>query len=310
LNPEEAAMRPRNLVMNWHSAMLAAALLCAAAPCAATGHQYDPALREEMVMVPLPDATGWPALTATTYRPPGDGPFPLIVLSHGNPVNAQERDRMGRYRVISRVREFINRGFAVIVPMRRGYGLTGGRFAESFGSCASPDFYAAGEQAAIDVLAATAYASKLSWVDRQRIVLVGQSAGGFASIAAASQRPPGVVAVVNMSGGRGGNPRTRPGEPCASAQMAETISRFARTIRVPVLWHYAENDQYFSDQHVRAWFAAFEAAGAPGTLVMRPPFAEDGHRMFAAREGLPLWTGAFDDFLRQIGFVSVAAVKY
>ena len=112
-------MQPRTLVMNWHSAVLAAALLCAAAPCAATGHQYDPALREEMVMVPLPDAAGWPALTATTYRPPGDGPFPLIVLSHGSPANAEERGRMGRYRVVSRVREFINRGFAVIVPMRR-----------------------------------------------------------------------------------------------------------------------------------------------------------------------------------------------
>lgn len=303
-------MRPRTLVIDSLGGMLAALLLCAAAPCAANGHQYDPVLREEMVMVPLPAAAGWPALTATTYRPPGDGPFPLIVLSHGNPVNAQERGRMGRYRVISRVREFINRGFAVIVPMRRGYGLTGGRFAEGFGSCASPDYYAAGEQAALDLDAAIAHARKLPWVDDQRIVLVGQSAGGFASIAAASRNIPGVIAAVNLSGGRGGNPRTRPGEPCASSQMAETIGRFAQTIRVPVLWHYAENDQYFSGQHARSWFGAFAAAGAPGTLVMRPPFGEDGHRMFASPAGLPLWTAAFDDFLRQIGFVSLTAAGY
>jgi len=303
-------MRPRTLIIDCLGGMLATVLLCAAMPCAANGHLYDPALHEEIVMVPLPAAANWPALTATTYRPPGDGPFPLIVLSHGNPVDAQERDRMGRYRVISRVREFINRGFAVIVPMRRGYGLTGGRFAEGFGSCAAPDFYAAGEQAALDLGAAVDYARRLPWVDGQRIMLVGQSAGGFASIAAASRNIPGVVAAVNMSGGRGGNPRARPGEPCASAQMAETIGRFARTIRVPVLWHYAENDQYFSGLHVRVWFDAFKAAGAPGTLVMRPPFGEDGHRMFAAREGLPLWTAAFDDFLRQIGFVSLAAADY
>ena len=122
------------------------------------------------------------------------------------------------------------RSSSVIVPMRRGYGLTGGVFAESFGSCASPDFYAAGEQAALDLDAAIAYARKLPWVDGQRIVLVGQSAGGFASIAAASRNIPGVAAAVNMSGGRGGNPRTRPGEPCASAQMAEAISRFARAL--------------------------------------------------------------------------------
>ncbi len=302
-------MRPRTLVLNILGGMLAAALLCAAAPCAANSHQYEPALREEIIMVPLPAAAGWPALTATTYRPPGNGPFPLIVLNHGSPTSAEERSRMGRYRVTSRVREFISRGFAVIVPMRRGYGDTGGDWAERYGSCAAPDYYGAGERAAVDVLAATVYASTLPWVDRQRIVLFGQSAGGFASLAAASHRPAGVVAVVNMSGGRGGNPRTRPGEPCAPENMTRAISRFAQTIRIPVLWHYAENDQYFSGQHVRAWFNAFEAAGAPGTLVMRPPFGEDGHRMFASPAGLPLWTAAFDGFMRQIGFEYPIPVK-
>lgn len=300
-------MQPRILVKNWHSAMLATVLLCAAASCAANGHHYDSALREAMVMVPLPAAAGWPALTATTYRPPGDGPFPLIVLSHGSPANADERGRMGRYRALSRVREFVNRGFAVIVPMRRGYGDTGGDWAERYGNCAAPDYYAAGEQAAIDVLATTAYAASLPWVDGERIVLVGQSAGGFASIAAASHRPPGVVAVVNFSGGRGGNPRTRPGEPCASSRMTDAISRYAQNIRIPVLWHYAENDRFFAPAHVREWYRAFAAAGAPGTLVMQPPFGSDGHGIFAAPAGLPIWTAAFDRFLTDIGFIAAVA---
>jgi dienelactone hydrolase len=279
-------------------------------PSAAAVDAGDDTMHEQMVRVPLSPEALSPWLIATTYRPRGQGPFPLVVLSHGNPGNAEARGNMGRYRVLPRIREFINRGFAVIVPMRRGYGLTGGRFAESYGSCGSPDFHAAGEQAALDLEAAITHARTLPWVDDRRILLVGQSAGGFASIAAASRNIPGVVAVVNLSGGRGGNPRTRPGDPCASALMAETIGRFARTIRVPVLWHYAENDRYFSGQHVRVWFEAFLAAGAPGRLVMRPPFAEDGHRMFASPEGLPLWTAALDDFLDETGLGSgMAKIK-
>lgn len=268
----------------------------------ARAQSLDAALREEVVSVPLPPGSDVAALVATLYRPQGDGPFPLIVLSHGSPTNAADRGKMGRYRVLSRIREFTRRGFAVIVPMRRGYGDTGGAWAETYFRCSAPDYYAAGVQAAVDLVAAVDYARTLGYVNRERIILLGQSAGGFASIAAASHSPPGVIAVVNLSGGRGGRPSTRPGEPCDPDNMTRAIARFAQTIRVPVLWHYAENDRYFAPEHVRAWFQAFESAGATGTLVMQPPFGEDGHGMFASPAGLPLWTAAFDAFLQQIGF--------
>lgn len=268
----------------------------------ARAQSIDAALREEVVSVPLPPGADVAALVATIYRPQGDGPFPLIVLSHGSPTNAADRGKMGRYRVLSRIREFTRRGFAVIVPMRRGYGETGGAWAETYFRCSAPDYYAAGMQAAVDLVATVDYARRLEYVNRERIILLGQSAGGFASIAAASHSPPGVIAVVNLSGGRGGRPKTQPGEPCDPDNMTRAIARFAQTIRVPVLWHYAENDRYFAPEHVLAWFQAFESAGASGTLVMQPPFGEDGHGMFASPAGLPLWTAAFDAFLRQIGF--------
>ena len=296
-------MAPRCWLQGIFAGVLVLWVFCATA----ADETSDPELREEIVRVPLPEGSGVPALVATTYRPPGAGPFPLIVLSHGSPPSAADRPRMGRYRVISRIRELTARGFAVIVPMRRGYGDTGGPWAENYSRCSSPDYRGAGEAAAVDVIATTAYAASLPWVDRQRIILFGQSAGGFASIAAASRQPPGVVAVVNFSGGRGGQPDTRPGEPCGPDVMVRAIGHFAKTIRVPVLWHYAENDRFFAPVHVRAWFEAFEAAGAPGVLVMQPPFGNDGHSLFASAQGLPIWTAAFDDFLRHIGFVKSVA---
>jgi dienelactone hydrolase len=278
-------------------------VVCLLMAGSAVAQDTEPSLHEQVVLVPLPQGSTHEALVATTYRPNGDGPFPLLVLSHGSPANAAARSRMGHYRVLPRIREFTRRGFAVIVPMRRGYGETGGEWIERYGSCEDPDFYSAGHAAASDVLATVEFAATLPYVDRKRIVLLGQSAGGIASIAAASRAPDGVLAAVNFSGGRGGRrSRTDSGNPCGPRAMAAAIGMFATTIRIPVLWHYAENDRLFGPVHVREWFRAFEVAGARGKLVMQPPFGKDGHRMFAALDGAPLWTAAFDRFLAEIAF--------
>ena len=40
---------------------------------------------------------------------------------------------------------FARRGYVVVLPLRRGFGATGGEFAEDPGTCANPD-YRKGEQ--------------------------------------------------------------------------------------------------------------------------------------------------------------------
>ncbi|OPY90490.1 MAG: Alpha/beta hydrolase family protein [Syntrophaceae bacterium PtaU1.Bin231] len=258
-------------------------------------------LHEQVVQVPVRVESLFGAkevnLTATIYRPDGDGPFPLIVLSHGTPPHAADRVKIGRFRRIPQTREFIKRGFAVIVPIRRGHGATGGDYAEDKGKCAAPVYYEAGRSAGRDIVAAVEFAAKLPFVRPECVILVGQSAGGFGSLAAASMNPPGLIAMVNFSGGHGGDPATRPGEPCDPQSLRATFAKFSQTIKVPVLWHYAENDKFFSPKYVRDWFAAFEQAGGRGRLVMQPPFGEDGHGLFHSRNGIPIWTRAFDSFL-------------
>jgi hypothetical protein len=64
-------------------------------------------------------------LAATGYTPPGPGPFPAIVLSHGVPGTPQERT--GYIAKFPEARGvFMNWGFVVLSPVRRGYGKTGG----------------------------------------------------------------------------------------------------------------------------------------------------------------------------------------
>jgi dienelactone hydrolase len=263
-------------------------------------------LNEQIVQVPLV-LDGFfgkkeVKLTATTFHPPGQGPFPLIILSHGTNSDIVIRQKVGRYRLIPQIREFLKRGFAVIVPIRRGHGSSGGNWAENYGtSCTTPFYNEAGMETAKDIMAAITYASKLSFVQPDKILLVGQSAGGFGSLATASQNPPGVIGVVNFAGGHGGNPDTRPGNPCAHERLAETIGKFAKTIKIPVLWHYAENDLYFGPEVVREMFAAFQGAGAKGRLVIQPPFGKDGHSLFASRSAIPIWTPEFDRFIMELG---------
>lgn len=276
------------------------ALFPAAAPAA--DDEILPGLREEVVQVPVridglfgsKDVN----LTATIFRPGGSGPFPLVVLSHGTPPHAADRVKIGRFRRIPQIREFINRGFAVIVPIRRGFGATGGDYVEYIGKCTSPIYYEACRAAGSDIAATIDYAVKRPDIIPDCVILVGQSTGGFASLAAASMRSRGLIAVINFSGGHGGDPAAHPGEPCDPQSLRATLAKFSQTIKVPVLWHYAENDRYFAPQYANEWFSTFEKAGGKGRLVIQPPFGEDGHSLFNSKDGIPIWTKALDAFLK------------
>lgn len=289
----------------WPRAVLRAitvlATACALAACATPtdGEPTDPSLREQVVTLPVP-GTG-AGIVVTAYRPPGAGPFPWILLSHGTSPTPEANRRIGRYRNPALVREWLHRGWAVVVPVRRGYGASGGdRLADAYGSCARADFGRAGEAAALDLRTAIDWAHGQRDLDAGRWLLVGQSAGGFASITTAAQQPPGLAAVLAFAPGRGGNPTTRPGAPCAADRLAEHFAAVAPRVRVPVLWFYAENDQYIGPAVQRLWFERFRAAGGQGRLVVVPPFPHRlGHGVVTAPEGVPLWTPAVHDFLRQ-----------
>ena len=282
------------------SALLSVLVACALSPARAA-EIFDASLREEVHTVPVAAANA--NIVVTSFRPRGAGPFPWLILSHGSATTAQANRTIGRNRNPPLVREWVRRGYAVLVPIRRGYGASGGeRFGDAYGTCRQPDFRRAGEGAALDLLATVEWAKEQRDLDAKRWLLVGQSAGGFASIYTASKRPHGLVAVLAFAPGRGGDPDKRRGEPCGSDHMAKLFASIAPQIAVPVLWFYAENDEYLGLRVQKLWFENFRAAGGRGELVVAPPFPERrGHGVFPARAGVPIWSAAVAAFFKTQG---------
>lgn len=286
------------------SAMAGAGALAQAkqakSPPSAKDTAVDASLREAIHSVPVADTGA--NIVVTSFRPKGAGPFPWIVLSHGTAVTREGSLALGRNRNIPVAHEWVNRGYAVLVPIRRGYGASrnaAGKLADSYGSCKRPDFAKAGEAAALDLLATVKWAKGQNDLDSKRWLLVGQSSGGFASIYTASKRPAGLMAVLAFSSGRGGNPDTRPGEPCASVELAEMFAALAPKLSVPVLWFYAQNDEYIGPRVQKLWFDSFRKGGGKGELFVAPAFPERrGHGVFPSPKGIPIWTREVGKFFR------------
>ena len=241
----------------------------------------------------IPFALAGPrGLEAILIRPEGTRRYPLALISHGAPREASQRAEMTPNRFYAQAMEFARRGFAALVVMRRGYGDSAGEYSESNGPCTSPDYLVSARASAEDLRAAIAAMKARSDVATDGMIAVGQSAGGFATVALTANPPPGLVAAINFAGGRG-SPAN--GKICDEAQLVETFGKLGAASRIPMLWIYTQNDQYFGPDAARKFHAAFTAAGGLAQFIDAPAFGSDGHNLFAS--GIEKWTPYVDGFL-------------
>jgi dienelactone hydrolase len=274
------------------SALLAALFLLTTIRAAAEPAATVEAAAQEIVGIAAAEGA---TLRTRIFRPAGQGPFPLAVVSHGSPPDASRRPVMEVPTFASASNWLLQRGYMVALPLRRGYGETGGPWRENYGSCGNPDYYRAGLVTAEDIQAAIGFFRARSDVARDRILLIGWSAGGWGSLAADSQNPPGVFAVLNFAGGRGGNPLLGN---CTPRRLVDAAGRYGATARVPSLWLYAANDKFFAPDLSRRMFDAFVRAGGKADYVALPAFGADGHRIFP--DGRALWQPPVETFLATI----------
>lgn len=265
----------------------------------------DPALpglvrQDRMVPIALADGSQV-KLETMILRPDRPGRFPLILLVHGTIPGTGDAFRAALARetpasLLNPAVAFAQRGYAVASIMRRGFGHSEGRFAETLsGPCDDRDYLAVARIAAEDVIGVLATLRGEPWVEPDRVLLMGHSTGGFAVTAAAADNPAGVIGVLNFEAAHG----SVPGRICSPDHLVEDAGIFGRTARIPALWVYAENDCSAPPALGRRMFDAYVASGAPAQLQILPPFGVDGHAMVPMGPA-DFWWPAVASFLNQL----------
>lgn len=287
------------------AALFAAALLAGAAQARVV---------EEQTKVPVKVLDGYGKtvehdIVVTIWRDTdAPRPYPVLVLNHGRSYKPDGRAAVGRAKY-SEVSDWLARqGFIVGVPTRLGYGVTGGEDVEDTGSC-SKKIYPPGYRAsAVQTLAVLEMLRARPEVAPNRALIMGQSYGGTTAITVAAMNPPGVQATINFAGGGGGNPETRPGDPCGPEKLKRLFAGYGRSARVPTLWIYTENDLYMGPTLPKDWFDAFVAAGGAGEFTRFPAHGKDGHSLFT--QAPAIWAPRLLEFLRANGYPSVKPLEF
>src|SRR6266567_6279368 len=224
--------------------------------------------RDQIHWIPMTDASGASHLLyARTCRPVGGAPVRVVAIAHGT---------SGNYRaaVLGRcdsevARWFLDRGFVVIFALRRGYGASGGNWAEGIyhRPCNAPDYARAGIETARDIAATVDYGTALPFARPQAAVVIGQSGGGWGTMAYNSMPHPRVTALISMAGGRG-QVMTKSGliGICRPDLLADAAGRLAQTATTPMLWIYAENDRFFAPEIAVTLHKAFSENGGKAEL--------------------------------------------
>lgn len=221
---------------------------------------------------------------------------PFMILNHGRSGKAALRQSTSHAPYAANARYFVTKGYAVFIPVRIGYGVTGGPDIEDSGPCATKSYrrvYEAGTQQSLAVIE---YAKAKPFVDPSHGIVVGQSFGGTLAIALAARNIPGVLGAINFAGGGGGRPDTHPEQPCRADLMTQLFASYGPAARIPTVWVYSRNDRYWGPDIPRTWHRAFIDSGGKGEFVALPPYKADGHPSFTGAS--ETWKPAFETFLK------------
>lgn len=264
------------------------------------------AWREEVVTYPGPSTFGSNLLEATLLLPEasrfGSGPYPVLVFNHGD----VEQDHpavvnKSRIRDLPLSREYLQLGVAVLLPLRRGVGLSEGTYPKGFFANDGDPIYKARIDAR-DILPALSWLKTRAELDSNRVILAGQSAGGYSAMYLASQPIDGLMGAIDYAGGRT-NMTAVSSASELNKMMVSGFAEFGKTTRVPTLWVFAENDSRYTANTIRASHEAFQAAGGKARLLLSPPIEGDGHHIYHKPA---FWRAAVKAYLQDIGAISNA----
>lgn len=225
------------------------------------------------------------------FRPPGRGPWPLVIYNHGSGLDQGSEDAVqpGIAALL------LSWGIACFYPHRRGYGNSPGPTwrsecpAETFSPAYNAQIIARLDKESDDVIAAHDHARGLPDIDPDRIAVMGSSFGGVNSLFAAA-KDARFRCAIDFAGAAMNWDRN----PDIAAAMIAAALRVA----IPVFYGQAEND--FSTRPTREIAAALAGGGKPYEARIYPAFgltAWEGHLL--AGRGQQIWAADVRSFLER-----------
>lgn len=246
-------------------------------------------LSREFIETPFTEAGQPVRLELLVHKPAGPGPFPTLIFNHGSTGRGDNpASFVTSYSSRTLSQFFVDMGWMVIYPQRRGRGASGGLYDEGFepsrsGYSCLPNFSLPGVDRAVeDLKVVLQHVRQRPDVNSAKLMIGGQSRGGILAVAFAGEYPDTFRGVINFVGGW-------MGEGCPTSLYING-QVFKRGAKYPgeTLWLYGERDPFYSIAHSRANFRAFQSAGGKGRFeVYTSPGQVSGHSVI----GFPgLWS--------------------
>ncbi len=237
----------------------------------------------EIIPTSLVEAGNPVDLELLISKPSGAGPFPTVIFNHGSTGRGNNPDffrRSWSSPTISKY--FVDKGWMVIFPQRRGRGRSGGLYDEGFEpdrsryTCQTDLSLAGVDRAIEDLDAVMEHVRARPDVLSTRMLIGGQSRGGILAIAYAGVRPELFLGAINFVGGWISDWCTT-----ATAINATTFRRGA-AFQQSTVWLYGESDPFYSFSHSKSNFEAFVSAGGKGRFESYSvPGQNSGHALIA-----------------------------
>lgn len=266
----------------------------------ATGNKdsLDATVNETVVMLPVVSNGIALTLQTTLFKPAGGGPFPVVIMNHGKNLGKTSQHQRRRYLAMSR--EFIKRGYAVVIPMRKGFAQSDGDYVDL--GCNMVDN---GQWQADDIEAVINSLPLLPFIDRQRIVVAGESYGGLAALAIGTRQIDGVKGIINFSGGL----RLEDGSCDWKESLITATASYGAQTKIPSIWFYGENDSLFDQALADRMHESYEIAGGASKFIAFGKFKHDAHEMISSHNGLNYWLEPTERFLSNLSLPSTPNLK-
>jgi pimeloyl-ACP methyl ester carboxylesterase len=239
-------------------------------------------------------------LEVVIKKPSGSGPFPLLVFNHGSTGRGTDPNLFTATYASPEIADlFVEKGWIVAFPQRRGRGKSDGLYDEGFAldraqgySCDPGRSLPGADRALDDIKAAVDALRQRSDVAAGPILIGGVSRGGVLAIAYAGMHPEQVLGVLNFVGGWLGEGCSTAGE--VNGALFQRGGKFDR----PTLWLYGQHDSFYSIKHSRSNFDLFKKAGGNGEFLEFAVPGGIGHALVAYPN---LWSGGVEKYLTAIG---------